>query len=184
MARVTCDQCGQPIDAGNTGTVCTDCLRSVMRAAGFKGLVQATSTATNTSTITGAGSGGGGGKTPFGKAVHMSSTPPTPPIYVEYDAKVMVEIDMDDGGVTNIITVLDKPTATPTGNLFMSNTSQATFQPAVVPTPPPKFSSPEEADAWLEANTGKVKTDAVEITQKEHDVALDIAKNIDWDAWL
>lgn len=177
MSNVACDQCGGTVD--NTGTVCTACLQSVMQAAGFKGLVQVTSAQRKTLLQP---------AQPARPLLVMKGTPvpaaPNPVIYVEYPARVLVEVDMESGGVTNVVTVIDKTTAQPTGEVFMSPGSDASFTPAVVPTPPPKFTSPEEADAWLEANHGKARADAIEITQKEHDVALDIAKNVDWNAWL
>lgn len=103
-------------------------------------------------------------------------------IYVEYQARVLVEVDLNAETITNAI--INTKDVAATGDLFASPGSSADWVPAVVPTPPPKFNSPEEADAWLEANVGKTKADAVEITQDEHDKALLIAQDITWDAWL
>jgi hypothetical protein len=176
VSTILCDQCGGPIDPGNTGTICTGCLQSVMQAAGFKGLVQATSAQRKTLL-----------QAPQPARPILLGQPQvvsvSDPIYVEYPARVLVEVDPDAGTISNAITVVDK-TAAPTGNVFMSPGSSADFTPAVVPAPPPKFSSPEEADAWLEANVGKAVADAVEITQDQYDQAMTVAKGISWEAWV
>jgi len=153
-----CQQCGQPLD--NTGTICNAC---AMQLLNIPGNLQ-----------------------PARPLLLGKATPVNQPykiVMVEYDAKVLVSVDVTSGSIESVGIVHDANLPA-TGRLFVPDVQNGLPTLAGVPTPPPKFSSPEEADAWLEANAGKVTADVVEITQDEADKANQLAAGITWGDWI
>lgn len=178
MSNVACDQCGGPVD--NTGTVCTGCLQSVLQTAGFKGLVQVTSAQRKTLLQP---------AQPARPLLLMKGTPvsatPNDVIFVEYTAKVYVGI-ASNGGVEQVVWANDQKPE-PTGNLVAydpaKNKGDGAYVSAGVPEPPPKFTSVEEAEEWLEANTGKSAYD-VEVTAERAHQVREAASQVTISDWL
>lgn len=149
MSNVLCDTCGNQIDAGNTGTICTPC---VSRALGgplgpgsaIQVLQQIAGTSAQRKTFLQSAQPARplliGSPTPV-------STPTGKTITVEYLMPIRVTVELGSGNIEDVTAKYNdayqgEPTA-------FYNAQGEKVVPAIVP---PKFNSPDEADAWLEAN--------------------------------
>lgn len=114
----------------------------------------------------------------IGKGTPVSAPTAT---YVEFTVTMLVGVE-PGGGIAEVTCPLNTKQAA-TGNYFARDAA-GNFVTAGVPEPPPKFSSPEEADEWLEANAGRGGGFDVEITQDQATIAITAAQAIKLSDWL